>query len=273
MTAALPLADSTSNNAVGLELELAIVSRQGGRDYNEDACGHWHSNSRLCCVVADGAGGHGGGDIASRLVVRYLLERCASAPAGPLEHIRELIVDANNELLHHRVDGTERQNMHTTVVALFVDLSLGVACWGHAGDSRLYLFRGGAQAARTVDHSLVQSLVDAGMLAPEDMRTHPQRSELLSALGTRGDELLVEVSDGNWRIEAGDVFLLCTDGLWEYVDDGELQSSLSQAGDPNDWLAELEALVLRNAANKPRHDNFSALTVWIREPGPAAAGD
>ena len=268
MSGPLPLADEAL--APALQLELAILSRQGGRDYNEDACGHWHSNERLCCVVADGAGGHGGGDIASRLVVRYIIERCGQAPVDSAEAVHALIVDANRELLAQRVPDSVRQDMHTTVVALFVDLARGRALWGHAGDSRLYAFRDGALALHTRDHSLVQSLVDAGMLAPEGLRTHPQRSELLSALGTQDDELQVAASESPWPLQAGDVFLLCTDGLWEYVDDAELQDSLAGAFDPDAWLAELEARVLRNAAHKPRHDNFSALAVWIRAAAPAA---
>lgn len=267
-----PFASAMPELAGSFELELAIMSRQGGRDYNEDACGHWHSGTQLCCVVADGAGGHGGGDIASRLAVKYLIERCAGLPTVTPQDVAGLIVDTNHEILRNSIQGTVQQDMHTTVVALFVDLARGRACWGHSGDSRLYLFRGGEKAARTRDHSLVQSLVDAGMLAPEGMRTHPQRSELLSALGTQDDELQVGVSEAEWPIQAGDVFLMCTDGLWEYVEDDDLLASLAQAGDPNSWLAALEALVLRNAAHKPRHDNFSALTVWIRASTPAAPG-
>ena len=63
-----------------MQMELATLSRRGGRNYNEDACGHWHSDSHLCCVVADGAGGHGGGDKASRLAVQYILGAYAAAP-------------------------------------------------------------------------------------------------------------------------------------------------------------------------------------------------
>jgi serine/threonine protein phosphatase PrpC len=254
-----------------VQLEIAVMSRQGGRDYNEDACGHWHSDSQLCCVVADGAGGHGGGDIAARLAVRYMIERCADTPVSSSDDVRALIGDANREILRNRVQGTEQQNMHTTLVALFVDLAHGVARWGHAGDSRLYAFRGGVQVQRTRDHSVVQSLVDAGMLAPADMSRHPQRSELQSALGSQDGDLLVSVSDGRWRLQSGDVFLLCTDGLWEYIEEGELQSSLAAAGDPQTWLSALEAIVLRQAAHKPKHDNFSALTVWVREGQPPAA--
>ena len=65
-----------------MQMELATLSRRGGRNYNEDACGHWHSDSHLCCVVADGAGGHGGGDKASKLAVQFILGAFAGTPEG-----------------------------------------------------------------------------------------------------------------------------------------------------------------------------------------------
>lgn len=251
-----------------MQLELAILSRRGGRSYNEDACGHWHSDSHLCCVVADGAGGHGGGDKASKLAVQQIIGAYALAPRNSPEDIRRLIVDANRAIIGHRSDSAAQQNMHSTVVSLFIDLDSNTAAWGHCGDSRLYGFRGGRIRARTHDHSLVQSLVDGGLLSPEQMRTHPQRSELLSALGVAEDDLQVSVSPQAWNIEAGDVFLLCTDGLWEYVDDAPLEAALSAAVSPHAWLDTLEREVLQAASHKPSHDNFSALAVWVSDPAP-----
>jgi PPM family protein phosphatase len=166
------------------EIELAILSKQGGRDYNEDACGHWHSDTHLCCVVADGAGGHGGGDIASRLAVKHILEQTAAAPLATVDEVHDLLLDTNASVRRHRADGEAQRHMHSTVVALFIDLQRAEALWGHAGDSRLYLFRDGQMLAHTRDHSLVQTLVEAGLLSPDQTRTHPRRSELQSALGT-----------------------------------------------------------------------------------------
>ena len=246
-------------------MELATLSRRGGRNYNEDACGHWHSDRHLCCVVADGAGGHGGGDKASKIAVQFILGGFAAQPESSGEAIKRIIVDTNRSIIQHRADDRALQNMHSTVVALFIDLDAGVGAWGHCGDSRLYVFRGGRIAARTKDHSLVQSLVDGGMLAPEGMRSHPQRSELLSALGVGEEDLTVSVSPQPWSLEPGDVFLLCTDGLWEYVEDAQLEAGLAAAASPLGWLHELERNVLHGAAHKPRHDNFTALAVWVSE--------
>lgn len=248
-----------------LQVHLAVLSRQGGREYNEDACGHWHDQNRLVCVVADGAGGMGGGDVASKLVVRHILEQAAAAPLSLPEEVQELLVDTNNQVLRHQGERDGLRHMHSTAVTLFINLELAEAMWGHAGDSRLYVFRDGQMLAHTRDHSLVQSLVDAGLLKPEQMRTHPKRSELQSALGTRPEHLMVSSASRPWALRAGDAFLLCTDGLWEYVDEAELSAALERSADPKVWLTQLERLVLRNAAasNSPDHDNFSAIGVWI----------
>nr|WP_316643663.1 protein phosphatase 2C domain-containing protein [uncultured Roseateles sp.] len=263
-----PLSDSVGTHGALPQIELAILSRRGGRSYNEDACGHWHSERHLCVVVADGAGGHGGGDIASRLAVSHIIEQFAAAPLAEAEEVHDLLVDTNANVIRHRTDGEAQANMHSTVVSLFIDLERGEALWGHAGDSRLYVFRDGQMLAHTRDHSLVQSLVEAGLLTTEQMRTHPKRSELHSALGTDPADLRVTTATRPWVLRAGDVFLLCTDGLWEYVNEAEMSAALSRAHDPVAWLSSLEQLVLRNAkeAQKPGHDNFSGVAVWIGPP-------
>ena len=250
------------------QIELAILSRQGGREYNEDACGHWNSARHLCCVVADGAGGHGGGDIAARLAVRHILDQYAGAPLTCTEDVHDLLIDTNAQVIRHRADGPALAQMHTTVVSLFIDLDSAQALWGHAGDSRLYVFRQGQMLALTRDHSVVLALVEAGLLTPDQIRTHPRRSELLSALGTDPADLLVTAVTTPWSLQAGDVFLLCTDGLWEYVEEAQMTASLAHAQTPSQWLASLEQLVLRQVQliNKPRHDNFSGIALWVGQP-------
>ncbi len=255
-----------------MQMEVATLSRRGGRNYNEDACGHWHSDSHLCVVVADGAGGHGGGDRASKLAVQHILAAFAAAGDSAPEAIRKKIIEANRSIIEHRADDDASQNMHTTVVTLVIDFATRAGAWAHCGDSRLYAFRNGRVAQRTRDHSLVQSLVDGGLLAAADMRHHPQRSELLSALGVGEEDLQVSINDQPWHVERGDVFLLCTDGLWEYVEDTQLEATLAAAPSAHGWLQELERNVLQAAAHKPRHDNFTALAIWVSELDAAEAG-
>lgn len=245
-----------------MQIEIAIQTRQGGRRYNEDACGHWHSEHHLGCVVADGAGGHGGGDRASKLAVQQILATYAARPENSPEAIRRMIAEADRTIIAHRADDTALRQMHSTVVAMFVDLDSDTATWGHCGDSRLYAFRAGRLQLRTRDHSVVQSLVDGGLLTEDKLRSHPQRSELLSALGVGEEDLQISVSDQPWAMRGGDAFLLCTDGVWEYVDDTQMEASLAGAPSPQAWLQDLERRVLAGASHKPRHDNFSALALW-----------
>jgi len=247
-----------------LALEVALLSDRGGRKYNEDACGHWHNGSALVAVLADGAGGHGGGDIAARLAVSELIGRFAQRPSGDGAALGALVRETNLALIDQRVPGTPRQDMHSTVVCLVLDFVAERAHWAYAGDSRLYWFRDGHVLERTRDHSLVQTLVDSGAIGTAQMRTHPRRSELRSALGIADEVLEVGAGDAGQPVQAGDVFMLCTDGLWEYVDDEEMAASLVAARTPADWLHSLEAAVRRNAAHKASHDNFSALVVWTR---------
>jgi len=245
-----------------LALEVALLSDPGGRKYNEDACGHWHSERHLCCVLADGAGGHGGGDVASRVAVQELIGRFSQAPATDAAALALLLRAANEALIGQRVPGTASADMHSTVVCLVIDYVGHRVHWAHVGDSRLYWFRGGHLHGRTRDHSLVQSLVDAGMIADGDVRAHPKRSELRSALGLADDQLEVSSADGDDVVNSGDVFLLCTDGLWEYVEDDVLERTLEAAKTPREWLDALAAEVLRATSHKSSHDNYTALVVW-----------
>jgi serine/threonine protein phosphatase PrpC len=246
-----------------LALEVAILSEPGGRSSNQDACGHWHSEQQLCCVLADGAGGHGGGDVASRLAVSSLLEAFAARRADDAGALRALVLDANRAIVQRQASALDLADMHSTVVCLVVDFVGHRAYWAHAGDSRLYWFRDGRVVERTRDHSVVQALVDAGILRDDGLRAHPQRSELRSALGSADDELEIADSGAAREVAAGDAFLLCTDGVWEYVDDPTLEALLEDAATPKAWLDGVERAVTQATRAKPTHDNFSAIAVWL----------
>ena len=247
-----------------LSLEVALLSDRGGRSYNEDACGHWHSERHLCCVLADGAGGHGGGDIASRLAVQEMVSRFSTAPTADGDALATALRQTNDALLAQRVPGTPRQDMHSTAVCLVIDFVAHSAHWAHAGDSRLYWLRGGRVLSRTRDHSLVQALVDAGMLTEAQMHGHPNRSELRSALGLAPEQLVVTGGDGAGPVQAADVFMLCTDGLWEHLGDAVLERTLAAADSPRAWLDALAAEVAAATHDKASHDNYTALVVWTR---------
>ena len=246
-----------------LSLEIAILSEPGGRKYNEDACGYWSSERQFCFILADGAGGHGGGDIASRLAVQSLLTGFAESPSASGSELSRLMRQTNQAVRDGRIAGTVQEDMHTTVVCLVIDFLDGRADWVHSGDSRLYWFRGGRLLERTRDHSFVESLVDAGMIREDEVRSHPKRSLLLSALGKADDELELSASTPSRVVCGGDAFLLCSDGVWEYVADEALEQLLARARTAQEWLSAIEEAIRVATAKLASHDNYTALAVWL----------
>lgn len=200
-------------------------------------------------AVADGAGGHGAGDVASGA----LQEALAGIPPGltaaeMLAQVR-LRVQAVHAALQARA-AAERQGrvIASTLVVLLVRAEHFAALW--AGDSRAYLLRGGALHRVTRDHSLVQEMVDAGALAPEEAEAHPQSNIITRAVGQEGDLVLDKVAD---RLHAGDVFLLCSDGVFKDMTEAEI-AALLRGG------AGAEALV-EAAVRAGGRDNVSAVVV------------
>lgn len=246
-----------------LSLEIAIMSEPGGREYNEDACGYWSSDRQFCCILADGAGGHGGGDIASRLAVQSLLSGFAQAPSTTGPELARLMRQTNQAVLDGRITGTVQEDMHTTVVCMVIDFVDGRADWVHSGDSRLYWFRDARIMERTRDHSFVETLVDAGVIREDETRSHPKRSVLLSALGKEDDELELSASQSSRVVGAGDVFLLCSDGVWEYLTDQDLEQLLTQSATAQEWLGAIEQKIQSATSALASHDNYTALTVWL----------
>lgn len=243
-----------------MQLEIATLTEQGARGYNEDRIGHWSDGRYAALLVADGAGGHGGGDVAASNVCTCMLESFAAAPSLDPQQLRALVIKANDQVLAGQRAGGRLASMRSTVVLAAFDLTTARMIWVHSGDSRAYLFRGHAIVARTIDHSLVQQMVDNGMLDDEQARLHPQRNVLLSALGSPAEDLEIKVSDP-MRIEPDDAVLLCSDGVWEPTGDTALTTSLGVAGSAAQWAAGLRNEVARRA--KPDQDNYSAVTAWV----------
>lgn len=245
-----------------IELEIVALSKQGGRSYNEDAYGHWNDERFVACVVADGAGGHGGGDVAAAVVRTSVLGSFAQNPGLEAGLLRRVIEQANLDVVARQAEGGKLSEMRSTVVFAAIDLHDHKIAVAHSGDSRAYLFRGGALLARTIDHSLVQQLVASGMLDEEGARLHPQRNLLLSALGSVESAPEIVVSEP-MALAPGDVLLLCSDGIWEPLGDARLLESLRASHDASQWVEQLDALV--KAHGKPGFDNYTALTLWAHE--------
>src|SRR4051812_41704029 len=163
-----------------LTLSVSALTQTGRRECNEDAFGYWQGDASLVAVLCDGAGGHGGGQSASRAAVTHVLEAFAMQPEVSAIALRSLIEGANEAVVARQVAGTGTGDMRTTIVVLLVDLHSGAALWAHAGDSRLYRWRGTRLLGRTRDQSLEQRLREAGLRA-----TAAAAGQLTSALGSR----------------------------------------------------------------------------------------
>ena len=246
-----------------MQLEISVLSNPGGRARNEDACGFWTGSGACFAIVSDGAGGHGGGDVASRLAVRVVLQSLREGAACTGEAIDLALHAAHRAVLEQQPTREELSAMRATATVLAVDTAHDTAVWGHVGDTRLYLFRDGAIVAQTKDHSVVQKLVDAGYLAQNAVRQSLERSKLFAALGHEAD-VPVAISEP-FELRVGDAFLLCTDGFWEYVDESTMLTALARADAPAVWLETMVADVVSRGGRE--QDNFSALAIFCRPAG------
>jgi PPM family protein phosphatase len=250
--------------SAGPRLRISACTETGARRGNEDDLRWGHGVNGHYVVLADGAGGHARGAEASQRAVdcmqRVMTEAgVAFSPANLTQMVRL----AHFEIQHHQSADRPEARMHTTLVALWVEAEGRHVLWTHVGDSRLYRVRQGHAELLTQDDSVVQHMVQAGLITAAQSRTHPQKNHLLSALGVEGDVDPHTVVRPIELLE-GDAYLLCSDGWWDHFEPADLANSLQRAADPEAWLADMKAEVQAHA--QPRQDNFSAIAVWAGEP-------
>jgi serine/threonine protein phosphatase PrpC len=206
-------------------------------------------------AIADGMGGAQAGEVASRLAAAALKE--SRADAGGEHRIYDLIQEANRRVYARSSTDPKTSGMGTTITVALVEN--GNVAFGHVGDSRAYLIRDGHMEQVTEDHSLVNELMKSGKLSREEAETHPQRSVITRALGTDPD---VDADTFTIEAKAGDVFLLCSDGLTDMVGEREIQELVERNRENLD--AALKALV--KAANRGGgEDNITVVAFEIAE--------
>ena len=220
-------------------------------------------------VVADGLGGHENGQragrLAARIVARHVLQQlwipllagetaATKDPAQLGQILRAGILEANAQLC--KLNRSEGSDMGCTITALVIHGE--AACVANVGDSRTYLCSGRELVRVTTDHSLVARLVAAGMLTPDEVYTHPQRSQIYRSLG---DELEVQVDLFPHRLRVGESFILCSDGLWEMVRDPQIEHLITHAtlGDPQALARQLIAM----ANERGGEDNVSVVVAQV----------
>ena len=214
-------------------------------------------------VVADGMGGAQAGEVASGLAAETFA-RGLSDDGTPEQRLEERVREANRRI-HERQQGDRSlHGMGTTITAAYLDGDeLALA---HVGDSRAYLLRDGELSRLTRDHTLVEELVRRGELTEQEAAEHPQRSIITRALGPEED---VEIDLFTHRVHAGDVLLLCSDGLTGMIDEQEVQEILASAASLGD-----AGRALVQAANQAGgRDNITVVLFRLEEVGAAGAGN
>ena len=253
------------NNLPAVELAVRTdPGRDPDKQVNEDAAAHADATLGLLAVVCDGMGGHAGGKEASELAVKTIVEIVKAAPdkTQPRDALKVAIEEANRRVWAMPTnEGGYRPG--STVVAILAHV--GGAEIAHVGDSRIYLVHSGAITQVTKDHSMVQEMVDRNIIKAEDAASHPDANKIMRALGI-AKEVEVDLRPEPIAYVAGDVFVLCSDGLSDLVNPSEI---LDVAGSRPAAQAAGQLVDLANA--RGGHDNITAMVVRMK--GSAIVGD
>jgi serine/threonine protein phosphatase PrpC len=233
-------------------------SRKGSRKVNQDRLAYTYSRDTLMLVVADGMGGHAGGEIAAQIAVRLFIERFQQEAKpvlkNPLKFLQDTMVRAHTALGSYANQFSMLETPRTTCVCTIVQA--GHAYWAHVGDSRLYLFRQGGLIGSTKDHSKVQYLVDQGIIGADEIIDHPDRNKIFSCLGGLVDPV-IDLSRRT-PLRNGDIIVMCTDGLWAVLDHKEMSTWLTSTP-----ILKTAPQMMREGEKRggPDGDNLSAIVV------------
>jgi serine/threonine protein phosphatase PrpC len=246
-----------------MKFSVFQLSRQGGRDNNEDRMGYCHTREAGLFVLADGLGGHSEGEVAAQIALHTLsalFQNEAKPRLGqPSSFLSSGLLAAHRQIIRYASERAVIDTPHTTLVACVVQE--GKLHWVHCGDSRLYVVRDGALLLRTRDHSFVEARLHAGVSIGG-----ANRNELFSCLGSTVRPVF-DVA-GPLELNEGDRVLLCSDGLWNSVDEAEIVDVLS-----NLPVAEAVPTLVDHALSVAgaRSDNVTALALeWEAPAGNAS---
>lgn len=226
------------------------------REVNQDYCGEFDDpeTGRRLLIVADGMGGHLGGEVASRMAVETAAAIFHAGGDDPLELLNRALTTANARVHKASQEDMELAGMGTTGVCLMFE-SGGRGYVAHVGDSRAYRLRAGVLEQITEDHSVVGALIRMGHISDEEAREHPQRNEILRAIGTN-DEVEVQVTP--LEVEPGDSYMLCSDGLSGLVVDSEIADVMRRM-EPHDAVRTLVQMANLEGGN----DNITVQIAWV----------
>ncbi|MFV1997854.1 MAG: PP2C family serine/threonine-protein phosphatase [Acidiferrobacterales bacterium] len=244
-----------TNNPGAMKYQITDCSVRGSRPVNQDRFGFAERSNSVLLVLADGLGGHAGGELAAELLVQAVIHAYQSIKqpmvSQPSAFLALAILHAHRAInAMGKAQTPPLQPRTTCVVCLVQD---GYAYWAHVGDSRLYLYRNNEVVRRTKDHTIIEKLRQEGVLSEQDMVEHPEKNRLLKCVGGPREP---SVALGEETVlMPGDKLLLCTDGLWEAMSAEDMQQYINR-----DDLEDAVIDMLITAENKmgSSSDNISA---------------
>jgi len=241
-----------------METMTAVLSKFGGRNKNQDYCGHLESKTGSIWIVADGMGGHLGGEMASYLAVNTILEQFTKNHSVEEENIIQLLNLANQVVLQKQQEMIDYHSMQSTICLAASNDDKTI--FANVGDARGYYFSNGEISYQTRDHSLPQLLVNQGEIYEWEIRHHEDRNKVLKSIGKENSlsPSLYQIQ----RPEKGDALLLCSDGFWELIYEQEMEVDLAKSTTPEQWLRKMELRLLKRMPQ--RHDNYSAIAVLFQ---------
>ena len=234
-------------------MNIKVFSRTGSvRQQNEDSFGY--DLEAGVFAVADGMGGHLRGEVASQMAVTTVMQELASATESDARKaIEASMLAANQAVYEHAMKNPDHQGMGTTLSVVRFDA--GRASYGHVGDSRIYLYREGELSKLTKDHTMVEELVDTGTISSEQAKNHPKKNILIKAVGTQEG---LDVDTGSFETVPGDILVLMTDGVYEYVEEDVLTDLLAHKA-----FDEVEEIIDTMILDGGAKDNYTLLLIGL----------
>jgi len=243
-----------------MRYEIGSANHLGNRNSNQDRFAVVETEEGILLVLADGMGGHAGGEIAAQTLVdiardSYLDAVRPVAQAG--RFLADIILKAHDTLFQLAAQRGLSDIPGTTAVLCLIQR--GHMEWAHVGDSRLYLFREGLPVFRTTDHSYVEQLYKQGVISRAEQDSHPRRNHVTQCIGCLPQAPEPEIGKGK-PLREGDIILLCSDGLWSALDDAQL-GALLEGPSLDDTLERMAQRA--EQISYPRSDNISVVAIRL----------
>ncbi|MCM1144465.1 MAG: protein phosphatase 2C domain-containing protein [Blautia sp.] len=244
-----------------MKLDVYMFTNNGGREYNEDFADYRIDDAQAFFILADGLGGHFGGEIASHCIVENLTASWETdkEKISRVDWLEKNILRANDTLIELQKE--KKGKMKSTVVTLCLDA--GMASWAHVGDSRLYYLSEGRIMRLTADHSVTYKKYKSGKISRDGMNFDEDRSSLLRVMGDEGHcNPECGCLDAERSVMPGDAFLLCSDGFWEYLYDEEILVDCLKSDTASRWGEQM--LIRAMNRMKPDSDNLTFIAVMVQ---------